>query len=549
MIPQESPQGNSDPRQGQRPRLDPDAPSSPRRSYSFPPRRAIIREAHRLWRTAGLVGSFIAVGWLVVALSLGFIMDAAYSHRVLPGSVLAGRDISGMTSADLAGVITQAQNEIFLDLTVGEVTKTITGADYGISVDQQQVMALALPDDREPLWIYRMRGEAEMPLTVMIDSRQFNKSAAADFPDAFQLPLDAGLVYDSTTQQFTLRSSEPGFGAPDTILSQIATLLASQSGRAAFELSPVPIIATITDGDAAETQTWLNLRLSQQYTLVYGEEDLYTLTKDDIAEMVSFGTDTAGELTAEFDSTAALSFVLNTLAPLVNSQPVDKAIITDPTGNIIEVAQHGQVGRLLANSAELAQSIVMRLTLGQDATIPVTFSTLSFDTENTVSLTPGSDSVAKQLEYLLAYVNTYNTAHWGDYNSAGGDCANFTSQGLYIRGIPMDSIWYSLGPGQASTTWVLAGAMDDWASRQGWDRLDLNQLDQLKLGDIAFFDWNNTGVADHVMTVSRIDSGPGGLTVFFVSHNDDGAYRELSEVITEQHPGANAWFYSVPLGT
>ena len=547
MRPQESPRGNGDSRQGERPRLEVDT-SSPRRSYSCYPRRAIIREA-RIWRTTGLVGSFIAVGWLVVALSLGLIMDAAYSHRVLPGSVLAGRDVSGMTSADLAAVITQAQNDILLNLTVGGVTMTATGADYGISVDQQQIMATALPDSRKPLWIYQLRGEAEMPLTVMIDSQQFNESATADFPDAFRLPVDAGLVYDSVAKQFTITPSQPGLGASDTILNQVATLLASQSGQSSFDLSPAPITATITDNDAADTQTWLNLRLSQQYTLVYGDEDLYTLTKDDIARFVSFGTDAAGELTAEFDSTTALSFVLNTLTPLVNSQPVDQSIITDPAGNTIEVSQHGQFGRLLANAAELAQDIVMRLTLGQDATIPVTFSTLPFDTENTISLTPADDSVARQLEYLLAYATTYNTAHWGDYNSAGGDCANYTSQGLYIRGIPMDSIWYSLGPGQASTSWVLASAMDDWVSRQGWDLLSLDQLDQLKLGDIAFFDWSNRGMADHVMTVSRIDSGPDGLAVFFASHNDDGAYRELSEVITEQHPGANAWFYSVPLRT
>ncbi|GMA29254.1 amidase domain-containing protein [Arenivirga flava] len=155
-------------------------------------------------------------------------------------------------------------------------------------------------------------------------------------------------------------------------------------------------------------------------------------------------------------------------------------------------------------------------------------------------------SVSAQIDYLLRHAYDYNTAEWGDYNPSGGDCANFVSQGLLQRGIPMDSTWRSGGPGQASTAWVYVPAMDRWLAGKGYERLGLDQLDRLKVGDVGIFDWEPNGSGNHTMTVSRIEQGADGPIVYFVSHNRDGEYRELRHVIEVEWPGANAWFYSIP---
>ena len=155
-------------------------------------------------------------------------------------------------------------------------------------------------------------------------------------------------------------------------------------------------------------------------------------------------------------------------------------------------------------------------------------------------------SVSAQIDYLLRYVDDYNVAEWGNYNPSGGDCANFVSQGLLQRGVPMDSTWRSGGPGQASTAWVYVPAMDRWLAGKGYDRIGLDQLDRLKVGDVGIFDWERNGSGNHTMTVSRIEQSASGPVVYFVSHNRDGAYRELRHVIDVEWPGADAWFYSIP---
>lgn len=156
----------------------------------------------------------------------------------------------------------------------------------------------------------------------------------------------------------------------------------------------------------------------------------------------------------------------------------------------------------------------------------------------------------RQLAYAFKYWENYNTAEWGNMNSIGGDCANFTSQSLIARGWKMTDAWRSEGANAVSSeAWRYSPTMDAWfkSGADGHDvtPLSLEQRDQLKPGDIGFFDWDNNGNADHVMFVSKVEVVDGKTQVKFVSHNLDGQYRDLDETITTLHPGATAWFYGL----
>lgn len=159
------------------------------------------------------------------------------------------------------------------------------------------------------------------------------------------------------------------------------------------------------------------------------------------------------------------------------------------------------------------------------------------------ALTP----VDKQLGYALSHWENYNAAY-GNYNPLGGDCANFVSQTLLARGWQMNSTWSSAG-GRGSLAWVFAPALEDWLASDaslGLTKLDDTQRDQLKLGDIAFFDWNGNGNPDHVMIVSDIIHDADGLKIKVAGHNINRDFRDIDEAITVDHPGSTVWYYSVP---
>lgn len=160
------------------------------------------------------------------------------------------------------------------------------------------------------------------------------------------------------------------------------------------------------------------------------------------------------------------------------------------------------------------------------------------------------NGVDKEMQYAFAHWNadTYNAAYI-NFNSVGGDCQNFVSQALLARGLAQNASWYYDAAGAHSESWGYAPSFDAYLAGTpslGFTRLDSTQRSQLSVGDLAYFDWNDNGVPDHVMIVSKISGAAGQTKVSLVGHNLDYDYRDLDTAITKDHPGAKVWFYKVP---
>ncbi len=173
---------------------------------------------------------------------------------------------------------------------------------------------------------------------------------------------------------------------------------------------------------------------------------------------------------------------------------------------------------------------------------------LAQDAEGTSTQPTGGD-VAAQMAYLHTYVFDYNTAEWGDYNSYGGDCTNFASQGLIARGWQNDRTWYSKGAmWTASKPWIATAAMAAYFDQLGFSYSTQDDLDRVRVGDIGLFNWGETGASmDHTMTVSKVEYVPGGPPVVsFISHNYDGEFRELTHALSVEHTDSTVRIYHIP---
>lgn len=158
--------------------------------------------------------------------------------------------------------------------------------------------------------------------------------------------------------------------------------------------------------------------------------------------------------------------------------------------------------------------------------------------------------VDRQLAYAMRTWKDYNLAEYGTMNPIGGDCANYVSQTLVARGWAQRDDWYNRAAGaQHSATWTYCPAMDPWltahAAEFGLTRRSLDERSKVKVGDIVFYDWNDNQSPDHVTIVSEVFTEPDGtVRIKSASHNQDGPYRDLDEMITVQHPGGTAWFHT-----
>lgn len=158
--------------------------------------------------------------------------------------------------------------------------------------------------------------------------------------------------------------------------------------------------------------------------------------------------------------------------------------------------------------------------------------------------------VDKQLAYAMTYWQNYNSAEWGDLNSVGGDCANFVSQTLIARGWQMNAEWYNKNAAADwSPAWGYVPSMDAYfqanAAALGLTEYPLDQRDNIKVGDIVMFDWNDNDSLDHVQVVSAVEHVDGKIVIKMVGHNTDTDYRDLDNTITVEHPGAVGHFWSL----
>ncbi|WP_166804603.1 amidase domain-containing protein [Cryobacterium algoritolerans] len=162
--------------------------------------------------------------------------------------------------------------------------------------------------------------------------------------------------------------------------------------------------------------------------------------------------------------------------------------------------------------------------------------------------TPATPGAEAQVAYLLAHWTSYNTADYGVV--AENDCVNFTSQSLIQRGWAMDDAWWSKGKGGSfthSAAWISSTAMMRYLASSGRaTELTDDQRDEVKLGDIAQFDWDNSGDRDHTGVVTRIEGSGDNVEIFYSGHTDDTDYRSVDYAITEKHPGATAYYWSIP---
>ncbi|PPL18933.1 amidase domain-containing protein [Microterricola pindariensis] len=137
--------------------------------------------------------------------------------------------------------------------------------------------------------------------------------------------------------------------------------------------------------------------------------------------------------------------------------------------------------------------------------------------------------VTAQTDYVLQY--------WANYNPAyiainGNDCVNFTSQGLLARGWEMDGEW-NYGAAGGSATWVSSTAFHNYMAAHPERGIALgdDQRASVKVGDIAQFDWDNSGDRDHTSTVTRVDKTADGVTIYVAGHSKDSDYWNVDQAI------------------
>lgn len=173
--------------------------------------------------------------------------------------------------------------------------------------------------------------------------------------------------------------------------------------------------------------------------------------------------------------------------------------------------------------------------------------------------TPAPAAVAdfSSLPTTVAEQLTYAREHWQDTESEQygylpeNDCVNFTSQTLLARGWVEDDEWWfdeSGDPWSHADAWISSTAFMEYLEEhpERATALTDDQRDEVKVGDVVQFDWDDSGDRDHTGVVTSVETGDDGTTrILYAGHTDPTWDRSVDYAITELHPGGIAYYWSI----
>ncbi|MDE6780880.1 MAG: amidase domain-containing protein [Ruminococcus sp.] len=100
------------------------------------------------------------------------------------------------------------------------------------------------------------------------------------------------------------------------------------------------------------------------------------------------------------------------------------------------------------------------------------------------------------IDYALKYWNNYNP-NYSDYNSIGGDCANFVSQCLYTGGLEMTDKWFWYSYSNRSGSWASCPDMYNYFNEQGYKIIENPSDSQVLPGNIVLYYSSSKGRWSH----------------------------------------------------
>jgi hypothetical protein len=182
-----------------------------------------------------------------------------------------------------------------------------------------------------------------------------------------------------------------------------------------------------------------------------------------------------------------------------------------------------------------------KLVIASLVILPLTGCSTVHDTEALGTVTRSSNpAVVSQIEYAKSYYKNPNKEIFGDLG--GTDCVNFVSQTLLARGWNLNRDWtYKDGYSRA---WISSTGFRDYlrthpeiATEVTWD-----QRTEVQVGDVAQFDWDNSGDRDHTAIVSGFnDQGE----ILLSSHSPAAFDWSITELLAENDDRTVVYFWQI----
>lgn len=306
------------------------------------------------------------VAWIsagsVLALILAAIVGVGiyYSNHALPGTSVAGRDVSGMTREQVAEEVQGEidSNVLTLDGVINPVE--VKASEVGIDVNVDSTVDEVFAPNRG--LITRFTGlfsSHEVMPVVQVNDQQLDDFLESLESDAANEPQDGTVTFDAEQQAFVAHPSVVGTRIDVASASKQITNAVSAMSFTPIDVSLVEVTPDYDAEAAQAAANKANLWLDTDVSLVDRNGDFHTADTDAKVAWIKFDNND-GVLQATTDPQAVRAWVDEHSAES-NVAPEAKLENVNSSGKVLSVAYEGTDGYVASNGEALANALAESL--------------------------------------------------------------------------------------------------------------------------------------------------------------------------------------------
>ena len=289
----------------------------------------------------------------------GYAYAAHYDGRAVPGTTVAGTDVSGKSREEVVATIEERTKSTKVDIS-GDVTASATLADLGTTVDAQATAdAVMARGDTLSEKLHALVSKGEIPVVTTTDKTKVSSYATSLIPEDRAKARNATVVLGEDGTTFTTTSSSKGSSLDAEALTQAAQKAATSLDSSSISLTITSADPKVSDSDAQKVADKANNWVSQDITVTMGE-DSYTAESTDKASWITVTNSSDAAPTIAVDSSKVSQWV-KTQAEEASSDPVTGQRNVNANGQVVSTPTEAKDGKTVNNADAVATSITQSL--------------------------------------------------------------------------------------------------------------------------------------------------------------------------------------------
>ncbi|MDR0958868.1 MAG: L,D-transpeptidase/peptidoglycan binding protein [Propionibacteriaceae bacterium] len=353
--------------------------AAPRRAHeaSSPLGHAVAAVRASRARTVGFVVAVLIVTFSLVAAGVISALRHRYADQALPGTHLAGRDVSGLTPDGLGAVASEIFDGWSVIFTLDDHTVSARPSEVGLHLDEAATTerALHIRSTESPITAFSERAVKNISLVVEDDQMTalaFIQQAFPELNPEAAGPADASVFFDPAVNAFTTTLGTPGRQLDEAeVLERISSLTVTTTPG----WVPLPLVETppsIDETAAITARDWANTRINLPLSFTVDGAPGPTVDPATIASWITLTPlPDEGRIDAAIDEAAVSAYVTGTLPGIIAPGGTPSVVLRSRDGVVVEVLSEGTPGLGVADPAGVTAAIVSALVTGQPLTQPI----------------------------------------------------------------------------------------------------------------------------------------------------------------------------------